>query len=572
MLKDSIKSISLIIALIAIGLRLLLLSTAGYRSTDFEVHRNWLAITSSIPLSHWYKESTSIWTLDYPPLFAYFEYLISLFGTSQIGTFLFGKSSLDPAMFHVNSLDYAPIHVILFQRLSVVIVDLLVLIPGGISLSLSVKKLFESQYNTSRPSQSSYVIILSTLFTLCNVGLLIIDHIHFQYNGFLIGILFLSLSYAMNGSSLKCLFFFSILLYLKHIFIYLGLPMALFLMQDYCVIYLSQSHSFSFLRFSFLIVIFFSISIITLFPFIHQPLLSRLFPFGRGLVHSYWAPNIWTLYLSLDRVLAKVIPKLFKVTIPVSSLPIDSGKRPTSIFPNISPGISIFLVFLFGYVPLLFIMIKRETARKLSIDNKQSIHSSLSIVIRRLELPLYLALGNYVAFLFSFHVHEKAILYSTLLLSIPVYFFDSLQLKRSFFFLNLWSNFSLLPLLPYATDLFLKLSLWATYSYLEFYAFHWTVKQQRSNRSTHQLFDSDFSKFSFFEILQFFIMILLICYQSIWRQAHGFIFSDCNSFEFLPLLLTSVCATLGILFHFVFFIFQYFVSIDEFSKRTNKYY
>lgn len=159
-----------------------LLLIPSYRSTDFEVHRNWLAITSSLPLSNWYSDETSPWTLDYPPLFAYFEKLLSIFA-----------HLVDPKIVDLQKgLNYESDSVIYFQRISVIASDLC---------------LFYGVYRLSKTLDIKKRKILWILL-IWSPSLIIVDHIHFQYNGFLLGILLISLSFLEEGKDLIGDFFF----------------------------------------------------------------------------------------------------------------------------------------------------------------------------------------------------------------------------------------------------------------------------------------------------------------------------------------------------------------------------
>ncbi|KAM8899065.1 dolichyl pyrophosphate Glc1Man9GlcNAc2 alpha-1,3-glucosyltransferase isoform 4-T4 [Spinachia spinachia] len=202
---------------LALGVSLLkCLFINAYHSTDFEVHRNWLAITHSLPVSRWYHENSSVWTLDYPPLFAWFQW--SLSHVAQ---------HFDSNMLRVENLDYVSPSAVLFQRLSVVFTDG-VFIYGARECCRCVHEPKEQRDVLSRPS-----FVLAVLL-LWNFGLLVVDHLHFQYNGFLFGFLLLSLAKHLQHRHLQGALLFSILLNLKHIYLYMAPAYGVYLLRSYC--------------------------------------------------------------------------------------------------------------------------------------------------------------------------------------------------------------------------------------------------------------------------------------------------------------------------------------------------
>lgn len=167
--------------------------------------------------------------------------------------------------------------------------------------------LISSRFVQSSPIGLKRPAHVAALSILLSPGLLIIDHIHFQYNGFLYGLLILSLVLARKKSTLLLSgLLFAALLCLKHIYLYLAPAYFVYLLRAYCLGPKSIFHI------KFLNAVKLGSGILAIFgatfgPFAYwdqiPQLLSRLFPFSRGLCHAYWAPNVWAIYSFTDRIL-----------------------------------------------------------------------------------------------------------------------------------------------------------------------------------------------------------------------------------------------------------------------------
>ena len=211
-----------------------------------------------------------------------------------------------------------------------------------------------SSYIKSVDPANKHLAHAASLSILLSPGLLVIDHIHFQYNGFLYGLLILSIVLARKQSTLLYSgITFAALLCFKHIYLYLSLAWFVYLLRAYCF---DPKNVF---RPRFGNGIKLGISVIAVFAAAFGPfaywgqllqLKERLFPFSRGLCHAYWAPNVWAMYSFVDRVLIPVAPRF---GIPVKLDALNSvtrglvGDTSFAILPEISPNLTFILTFLF---------------------------------------------------------------------------------------------------------------------------------------------------------------------------------------------------------------------------------
>ncbi|CDK25498.1 unnamed protein product [Kuraishia capsulata CBS 1993] len=407
----------------------------AYRSTDFEVHRNWMAITYHLPLKDWYIEDTSIWTLDYPPFFAYFEWILS----HLVPQFVIDDNCLvisaEPPAFSWPSVFY--------QRSTVILSECVLFWA------------LQWYINSSQPGteRSKNFVVASSI--VLSPALTFIDHIHFQYNGMLFGILCLSLVNAQKKNYLACAVFYTILLCFKHIFLYLAPAYFAFLLRNYCLnIPKKVPRSFSSvckivnwlnclkLGSSMALVVGIAFGPFAYYGVI-TPLVQRLFPFARGLTHAYWAPNVWAIYSFLDRVLIQFYRHVWKT--PVESLASTTSGLVRvvdfTVLPNITPKVTFLLTLFYQIFAILPVLITPTFTKFVGS----------------------LTLCGFASFLFGWHVHEKAIL----LVIIPFTFIVPKD-KR------LFEVFKLLTCAGYVS-LFPLLFRPAEYGFKTLYTFVWCV-------------------------------------------------------------------------------------------------
>lgn len=238
------------------------------------------------------------------------------------------------------------------------------------------------------------------LSLLLSPGLLIIDHIHFQYNGFMYGLLLLSLHLARDPKTrLSSGLLFATLLCFKHIYLYLAPAYFVFLLRTYVLTpdfsLRNPLQSINFantLKLGAGVIGIFSAAIGPFVAWGQLPqLASRLFPFSRGLCHAYWAPNVWAMYSFVDRVMIVVAPRL---GLHVDTTAINSvtrglvGDTAFAVLPEITPRVTFILTLVFQLLPLIKLFAKP------TFDNFVGA----------------VTLCGYASFLFGWHVHEKAIL------------------------------------------------------------------------------------------------------------------------------------------------------------------
>lgn len=143
---------------------------------------------------------------------------------------------------------------------------------------------------------------------------------HFQYNGGMLGILLLCMAALGSDHKVLGVLLYTFLLLLKHLYVFAAPVIGVYLLRR---IWLEASENSKYWhrRATYALLAVWKIATpaillitVTIWPVIKEnptkvllKILERLMPWDRGLTHAYWAPNVWAIYNTLDRIFVKII-------------------------------------------------------------------------------------------------------------------------------------------------------------------------------------------------------------------------------------------------------------------------
>lgn len=399
---------------------------------------------------------------------------------------------------------------------------------------------------------------VATLLLLLQPCLILIDHIHFQYNGFLSGFLLLSIDSIVRDKYALASLWFTILINLKHIYLYCAPAFGMYVLCAHCLAKPSKGGSTVLNRLSWLLkrtlklgLVVMSVTIVAFLPFAtsvasFKQVINRLFPFKRGLTHAYWAPNIWALYNLLDKVLAHFFNPPPYVKFDLESISggnrINSQPSSTSglvqeykhqYLPSISPTTTFALAGLFT-IPLIVKLV-------FNVGKKSP----------RLFLECLTSI-SFTSYIFGWHVHEKAIL--LVLLPLTLASLLNRNLADTFLRLTLAGIYSNFPLLYQPAEYLTKVCILVSY-------YHFCSKSL-SSKGSRKLQQQEKSALrslgrQLYRLLDWVFLWSIIVNEIYSSFIHGKVdykwnpMRKLNKYEFLPLMTTSCLSALGIAFSYL---------------------
>ncbi|CAL3966219.1 unnamed protein product [Diplocarpon coronariae] len=405
---------------------------------DYEAQRHWMEITTQLPVSQWYFHDLEWWGLDYPPLTAYHSWLLGKLG-----------GLIDRSWFDLHSSRGLEDPVLkIFMRATVIFSEFLIYIPAAV---IFVRRL------TKLKGINSWNASIALTAILMQPGTILIDHIHFQYNTVMLGLVLASMSSVLAGRYMWSCVFFVLALGFKQMALYYAPAMFAYLL-GVCIF--PRINIPRFLSIAFVTLVSFAVLLLPL-------VLGTLYDVHRGIdarpnLFGHFAPlpifseysylvNHKAWYYPIIQQLAQMIHRVFPFARGLFEDKVANFWCALNVmiklkqYPSEQLQQASLLLTLAAITPPCFVIFAKP---------------------KKELLPLALSTTAWAFFLFSFQVHEKSVLLPLMPMTLLLAGKDGLSKSTRAWvgfanLLGVWTMFPLLQRVELRIPYFVLSLLWA---------------------------------------------------------------------------------------------------------------